>query len=156
MILYYVDVMTKQSIEFFQALIKKSPELRVLIVQNHLPDFTIVLQEFLKDINPRIKELIYNNELAQSGFRLRPRAFEYAVLCDVIDHSNAYLLEEIYHTLENSANIILISSKQNSIDAFTLKNLLDSYDFLAINEIDIFDNFYLVCGKKMHKWGSGL
>lgn len=156
MILYYVDVMTKKSIEFFQALIKKSPELRVLIVQNHLPNFTSMIEEFLKDINPRIKELSFNSELAQNGFRLRPRAFEYAILCDVIDHSNAYLLEEIYHTLENSANIILISSKKNSIDAFTLKNLLDSYDFLAINEIDIFDDFYLVCGKKMHMWGSGL
>lgn len=148
--------MNKKSIEFFLDLFDKTPELRVLVFHNDKQVFVDLLSENLHSINPRIKNLKFTDELVSKDFRLIPRAFEYAVIVDVFDGNNSYLLKEIYHSLENSANIVVISKKSGLIDSYALQSLLDENDFRAVNEIDIFDDYYLVTGKKMHMWGAGL
>jgi hypothetical protein len=148
--------MNKQSIEFFLDLFDKTPELRVLVFHNDKQVFVDLLNDNLRGISPRIKNLQFTSELVLKDFRLTPRAFEYAVIVDVFDGDNSYLFNEIYHSLENSANIIVLSSKTNNIGLYHLKEMLDNSDFRAVNEIDIFDDYYLVTGKKMHMWGAGL
>lgn len=148
--------MSNQSREFFLSLFDKTPELRVLVLHRDHQRFVDLLNEGLNNINPRIKNLQFTNEVALKDFRLTPRAFEYAVVVDIFDGTNSYLFDEIYHSLENSANIIVLSSKKNNIDIYVIKELLDNSDFRAVNEIDIFDDYHLVTGKKMHMWGAGL
>lgn len=156
MIQYFVSVMNKKSVEFFLSLFDKTPELRVLVFHRDDNVFADLLSDNLNNINPRIKNLQFTNELAMKEFRLTPRAFEYAVVVDIFDGTNSHLFNEIYHSLENSANIIVLSNKTNNIGIYQIKELLDNSDFRAVNEIDIFDDYYLVTGKKMHMWGAGL
>ncbi len=148
--------MSNQSREFFLSLFDKTPELRVLVLHRDHQSFVDLLNEGLNNINPRIKNLQFTNEVALKDFRLTPRAFEYAVVVDIFDGTNSHLFDEIYHSLKNSANIIVLSSKKNNIDIYVIKELLDNSDFRAVNEIDIFDDYHLVTGKKMHMWGAGL
>jgi hypothetical protein len=148
--------MNKQSIDFFLSLFDKTPELRVLVFHRDNQVFVDLLSDNLNNINPRIRNLQFTKELIEKDFRLTPRAFEYAVIVDVFDGGNSHLLNEIYHSLENSANIVVISKKSSSVDSYFLRELLDEHDFRAVNEIDIFDDYYLVTGKKMHMWGAGL
>jgi hypothetical protein len=37
-----------------------------------------------------------------------------------------------------------------------MKALLEEFEFRAINDIEIFDDYNLVMAKKMHMWGNGL
>ncbi|QOG12318.1 hypothetical protein [Arcobacter sp. FWKO B] len=147
--------MNNKSKEFFLSLFDKTPELRVLVFHNGGEIFVDILNEYLQDVTPRVKEIKYNKESFEE-LKLRPRAYEYALLVDIFDGTNSHLIEEIYHSLENSANIVVLSTKTNQIDSYFLQELLDTSDFRAVNEIDIFDEYYLISGKKMHMWGSGL
>lgn len=153
---FCVDVMNNQSIEFFLSLFDKTPELRVLVFYRGNKYFLDVLEDGLSSINPRIKSLELTDEFTQKTLKLTPRAYEYVVLVDVLDGTNSDYLKELYHSLENSAHIVVLSSKSKLIDAYYIKELLDSNDFRAANEIDIFDDYYLVTGKKLHMWGAGL
>lgn len=37
-----------------------------------------------------------------------------------------------------------------------IKQLLDKTSFVAINDIELFDEYNLITAKKLHMWGSGL
>lgn len=154
---FFVVKMPPKSKEFFLSLFDKTPELRVLVfssLENN--PFTELLQDELVEISPRIKEIYYTSELATQDLKLRPRSYEFVVVVDVFNSENTALVEQLYHALENSANIIVLSNKASQIDHWYLQNLLEDNDFRAVNSIDIFDEYYLVTGKKMHMWGSGL
>jgi hypothetical protein len=79
------------------------------------------------------------------------------VIYDCLDSvpNNHKFIQEIYHSLENSANIILIADKSKKNLQYLIE-LLDNNDFRAANSIDIFQDYYVVTGKKMHMWGNGL
>lgn len=142
--------------ELFNSLFEKNPNIAVLNI-NHKSDYIKGLLEKIvastggKFVNKEFSEL----EL--SKFRLTPREFEYAVICDCIDKIEDIdrFIKEVYHSLENSAQIILLT-KKGKIDPYKLIDLLDRNDFRAMNKIDIFDDFDLVMAKKMHMWGNGL
>ncbi|GEM_PF-472573 len=153
---FCVDVMSNKSTEFFLSLFDKTPELRVLVFYRNNKYFLDILQESLSSTNPRIKAVELTDDFAQKTLKLTPRAYEYVVLVDILDGTNSEYLKELYHSLENSAHIIVLSKKSNLIDAYYIKELLDSNDFRAANEIDIFDDYYLVTAKKLHMWGAGL
>lgn len=155
MTLFCVSVMNSKSKDFFLSLFDKTPELRVLVLstlQSH-PLAELLQNEFYA-ISPRIKEIQYNETM--SDLKLRPRSFEFIVVVDVLTPQNFELVKQLYHALENSANIILLSNKSSQVDHWHLQDLLENSDFRAVNNIDIFDEYYLVTGKKMHMWGSGL
>ena len=90
-------------------------------------------------------------------FRLTARESEYVVVSDCFNFTFDFdkFIKVLYHSLENSANIILISKKRDN-NLLLMVDLLDRNDFRATNSIDIFHDYFVVVAKKMHMWGNGL
>ena len=147
--------MTKSQ-EFFRSLFDDFPNISILNINNGCSDIQKLLEQIVNDLNGKLTVKNFE-DIDEKRFRLTAREYEYAVVCDCVEKLQNVdkFIQEIYHSLENSANIIVISKKENS-DIYALTDILDRNDFRAVNQIDIFDKFHLVTGKKMHMWGNGL
>jgi hypothetical protein len=86
---------------------------------------------------------------------LNSREYEYAIIESDSDEIDEELLKKIYHSLENSAFIIILFPKESN-STLRISYTLEQLDFRAVNSIDIFENYHLVMGKKLHMWGNGL
>lgn len=140
----------------FLSLFSKTPNLAVLHISDGFIEIQTILEELISSINGT---LTFKNckELDFEKFRLTARSFEYGVVCGCFDNTKRDLkfIKEIYHSLENSANIIIITNKKSN-NLLYLYELLEQNDFRATNSIDIFTDYDLVVAKKMHMWGNGL
>lgn len=147
--------MTKSQ-EFFRSLFDDFPNISILNINNGCSDIQKLLEQIVNDLDGKLTVKNFE-DIDEKRFRLTAREYEYAVVCDCVEklQDADRFIQEVYHSLENSANIIVISKKENS-DIYALTDILDRNDFRAVNQIDIFDKFHLVTGKKMHMWGNGL
>jgi len=150
-------MITQKEIESFLSLFNVTPNTSILHISNNCFDITSTIENFSNTINGK---LIYKDfhTLNLERFRLIAREFEYAIISECLDGigDKDKFIQEVYHSLENSANVILIENKNNNNNIETMIHLLDSNDFRATNAIDIFEDYHLVIAKKMHMWGNGL
>lgn len=146
----------QKSLELFSSLFDNSPNLAVLHVNNRVDFITPVIEEV---VNNSEGKLDYKDFIDEKSLRLNAKArdYEYIILGDILDscENKIQLLKMYYKALENSANIIVLAKKSNN-STDEIKNLLDKTYFQAINDIDIFDDYIIITGKKMHMWGAGL
>ncbi|WP_294892002.1 hypothetical protein [Sulfuricurvum sp. MLSB] len=93
-----------------------------------------------------------------SPIRSATRDYETIVLQDVL-HVHALphkLLQLIYRSLENSAEIIVVQSK-GTAESSEIEALLERSEFRAANTIsDLIEGYDVIVAKKMHMWGNGL
>ena len=145
-----------KEMEFFSTLFEKHPNIAILNINNNCDDIKLQLENLVNEIGGTLKNKEFS-EIDQNKFRLTAREFEYGVICDILHNieNKDKFIKEIYHSLENSAHIIVICKKEN-MDPYTISEILDRNDFRAVNHIDIFDHYHLVMAKKMHMWGNGL
>ncbi len=144
----------KQKREFF-SLFEHSPNTAIYHINNNCDNIEQLLEELIKSIDGKLSSQNFS-EIEQKKFRLKDRDFEYAVISDCLDkveHIDKFTTS-IYHSLENSAFIIILQTK-GSMDTETIKAILDKNHFRAVNDIDIFEKYYLVMAKKLHMWGAG-
>lgn len=87
-------------------------------------------------------------------FHLKSRSYEYAIVeTRILDNSKkAVTMKEIYHSLENSALILLLSPHRLGENDY---DILEQCGFVAINSWNDGD-YCVMCAKKMHMWGQGL
>ncbi len=125
----------EKKLELFKGLFQPFTNLSVFFINNHT-DF--IEEKYLK-LNHYMRE------------------FEYIVLGDIISkyEKKELLLQKCYRALENSANIIILEKKTNN-NLDEIRELLDKTSFVAINSIELFDDYKLITAKKLHMWGSGL
>lgn len=147
--------MTKEQ-EFFSSLFEQYPNTSILHINNELDDIDDLLKNIVKKSKGTLKTKNFK-EIQEKRFRLTAREYEYVVISNCLNQLESIdrFITQIYHSLENSANVIVLSKKEN-MDSFTMMDILDRNDFRAVNQIDIFDKYNLVTGKKMHMWGNGL
>ena len=90
-------------------------------------------------------------------FRAMPRSNDMIILKDILaSHENPDMLLKLsYHSLANTADIIIME-KKGVMDLEAIKQKLEDFEFRASNDIDIVDGYDLVMAKKMHMWGNGL
>ncbi len=142
-------------VELFKSLFENSPNLAVLNVNNNCDDIKDILEDIVESSfgELTVKEF---DQLNSKEFRLKDRNFEYAILSNTLNHIENVdrFITGVYHSLENSAFIILIEDKKNS-DLEFMKELLDKNNFRAVNDISIFQKYNLVMAKKLHMWGAG-
>jgi len=145
-----------QEIEFFKSLFQKDPNISILNIDNGCKDIKIALEEIIDEVGGKLtyKKL---EDINEDRFRLVAREFEYVVLSDILTDINNVdrLIKTCYHSLENSAQIIILSRKDKQ-DVYSLLDICDRNDFRASNQIDIFEEYNVVVAKKMHMWGNGL
>lgn len=146
----------QKSLELFSSLFDNSPNLSVLHVNNKIDFLNKTIEEVVNNTGGKLdfKEFIDEKALRLSA---KARDYEYIIIGDILDYceNKVQLLKMYYRALENSANIIVLTKKSNnSVDE--IKSILDQTYFQAINDTDIFDDYIIITGKKMHMWGAGL
>jgi len=146
----------QKSLELFSSLFDDFPNLAVLHVNNKVDFLNPIIEEVVKKSGGKLdfKEFTDEKSLRLSA---KARDYEYVILGDILDYTvnKVQLLNMYYKSLENSANIIVLAKKSNN-SVEEIKSLLDQTYFQAINDIDIFDDYIIITGKKMHMWGNGL
>lgn len=146
----------QKSLELFSSLFDNFPNLAVLHVNNKINFLNPVIKEVVDKSGGKLD---YKEFTDEKSLRLSAKArdYEYIILGDILDscEDKIKLLKMYYKALENSANIIVLAKKTNN-SVEEIKSLLDQTFFQAINDIDIFDDYIIITGKKMHMWGNGL
>ncbi len=149
-------MINQKEIELFKSLFQKTPNSALLLINDGCSDIQNIICDFTNETDAKLTYKDFNT-INLERFRLTARDFEYVIVCDcfesIIDIDK--FIKELYHSLENSANIILISNKNKNNTLFMI-DILDRNDFRATNSIDIFENYNIVVAKKMHMWGNGL
>ncbi|MFA6628949.1 MAG: hypothetical protein WCS55_04195 [Sulfuricurvum sp.] len=93
-----------------------------------------------------------------SPIRSATRDYETIILQDVL-HLHTFplkLLQLVYRSLENSAEVIIIQSN-GAIETSEIEVMLEKSEFRAANTIsDLIAGCDVIVAKKMHMWGNGL
>jgi hypothetical protein len=148
--------MNKEFLQFLE-LFDSSPNIAILHIDNGCDDISCFLKEFVETNNG---ELSFKNikDIDLKRLRLKDRNFEYAIVSNCLNSFDTKEQERfingIYHSLENSAFIIILEESLKS-DLSSMCELLDRCNFRAVNSIDIFEKYNLVMAKKLHMWGAG-
>jgi hypothetical protein len=146
----------QKSLKLFSSLFDNFPNLAILHVNNKVNFLNSTIEEVVKKSGGKLDFKEFNDEKSLK-LTAKAREYEYIILGDILDYTvnKVPLLNMYYKALENSANIIILSKKSNN-SVEEIKSLLDQTYFQAINDIDIFDDYIIITGKKMHMWGNGL
>ena len=111
---------------------------------------------YLKDIKERYCEFKNKDYLKVEKFSFDDRRYNnHSVLydfiflcCDIQKDKREEVLKKFYRTLKNAGDIYLFFKDEPS----GAKELLESVNYVAVNEIDTFKKHHLICAKKMHGW----
>ena len=146
----------QKNLALFSSLFDEFPNLAVLHINNGVDFLNPIIENVVAKTEGKLD---YKEFTDEKSLRLRPTArdYEYIILGDILDscENKLQLLNMYYRALENSANIIVLAKKSNN-STEEIKGLLDKTYFQAINDIDIFEEYIIITGKKMHMWGNGL
>jgi len=141
--------------KLFSNLFEITPNMLVLQITDSCDDIKSIIKTTVSSHGKIIEKEI--DSVDQKRFRLSAREFEYAIIAnclDKIEHLERFI-KEVYKSIENSGQIILIEKKQNN-KLQEMIEILDKNDFRSTNPIEIFPQYDLVMAKKMHMWGNGL
>ena len=129
------------------------------LCKNNIDSELWVNETSSKKLDCKEGNLDYSEFTDEKSLRLggKARDYEYIILGDIFDscENKMQLLKMYYRALENSANIIILAKKSHN-STEEIKSLLDKSHFLAINDIDLFDDYIIITAKKYHMWGNGL
>lgn len=146
----------KKELTLFKDLFQPFSNLAVLHINNKVDFLNSTIEEVVDSLEGKLDFIQFVDE---KSARLKPsaREYEYIVLADILSHcpNKDKILKLMYKALENSANIIILEKKSNK-NLDEIKELLDEISFVAINNIDLFEEYNLITAKKLHMWGSGL
>ncbi|MCK5110753.1 MAG: hypothetical protein KAQ94_04455 [Arcobacteraceae bacterium] len=148
--------MNKKSLGFFKSIFDSSPNLAILHINNDCNTIKKITKQIAQDSCGTFKNIELST-IDEKNFRIGARDFEYVIISNCLEYiqNKKQFLTRIYHSLENSAQILILDKKDNmNID--NIKQLLDDTHYLAANEVDIFEDYDLIVAKKMHMWGAGL
>ena len=147
------------NLEQFLQLFNPLPGNHYLQVCTCEDEITSTLASLMDKVNGEFKVALYNEENLNFSqpFRAIPRDNDIVVIQDVFHkHENKpMMLKLAYLTLANTANIIIME-KKGLLDIEAIKEMLETFEFRAPNEIDIVEGYDLIMAKKMHMWGNGL
>jgi hypothetical protein len=144
-----------KELELFKSLFDNSPNLAILHINNNCNEITDQLQKIVDDSFGELTTKEFD-QIQPDTFRLKDRNFEYAIISDclhLVENKDKFI-NGIYHSLENSAFVIILQNKEN-MTTHEMIELLDINNFRAANDIDIFEKYHLVMAKKLHMWGAG-
>ena len=146
----------QKELSLFKDLFQPFENIALLHINNKVDFLTPVLDEVATSLNGSCEEKVFEDE-SSARLKSRARDYEYIILSDILSHcpNREKIIQIMYRALENSANIIILEKiSHNNVDE--IKELLDKTSFVAINHIDLFEDYVIITAKKLHMWGSGL
>lgn len=146
----------QKELNLFKQLFQEVPNIAILHINNGLDFLNPIIEELSSSFEGNLKLIKFIDENS-ARLKASSREFEYIILSDTLSYcpNKDKILKLMYRALENSANIIILEKKSNN-NLEEIKILLDETSFVAINNIDLFEEYYLITAKKMHMWGNGL
>lgn len=146
----------QKELNLFKQLFQEVPNIAILHINNGLDFLNPIIEELSSSFEGNLKLIKFIDENS-ARLKASSREFEYIILSDILSYcpNKDKILKLMYRALENSANIIILEKKSNN-NLEEIKILLDETSFVAINNIDLFEEYYLITAKKMHMWGNGL
>ncbi|WP_072679625.1 hypothetical protein [Arcobacter sp. LA11] len=146
----------QKELNLFKDLFQPFPNISILHINNGIDFLNPVIEEVVNELEGNLNFIKFVDENS-AKLRASAREFEYIILSDILSYcpNKDKILKIIYKALENSANIIILEKKSNN-NLEEIKELLDKTSFVAINNIDLFEEYHLITAKKLHMWGSGL
>lgn len=158
----------------FCNLFQTSPQMKILVATSHADPLIEEICTYLEPFNATVDLSLYPGEHDayssaiigkvdtikdfSSPIRSATRDYETIILQDVVHlHSLPLkLLQLVYRSLENSAEIIIVQSK-GGMETSEIEAMLDKSEFRAANTIcDLIEGYDVIVAKKMHMWGNGL
>ena len=143
----------------FLQLFSPHPANSYLVVSTCRDDITAELSKLMDSVDGNLKVVLYGDENLEFSkpFRALPRTHDIVILKDVLQaHTNPNMILKLsYTSLANAADIVIME-KKGVMDIELTKQLLEDFEFRAVNDIDIVEGYDLVMAKKLHMWGNGL
>lgn len=146
----------QKELNLFKDLFSPYENIAILHINNGLDFLNPVINEVATSLHGNCDYKEFTDE-SSARLRASARDYEYIILSDILTHcqNKNKIIKLMYKALENSANIIILEKiSHNNIDE--IKKLLDESSFVAINHIDLFEEYVIITAKKLHMWGSGL
>lgn len=146
----------QKELSLFKDLFQPFENIAILHINNGLDFLSSVIETVASTLHGQVKTIEFENQ-DSAKLQGHAREFEYIVLSDILSHceNSDTIMQIMYKALENSANIIILEKKSHD-NMDEIKTLLDKTNFVAINDIDLFEEYHLITAKKLHMWGSGL
>lgn len=146
----------QKELNLFKSLFQEFPNIAILHINNGVDFLNPLLEELALNLEGKVDLINFVDEKS-ARLKSSARDFEYIILSDILSYcpNKDKILKIMYKALENSANIIILENKSHK-NTDELKELLDKTSFVAINDIDLFEDYNLITAKKLHMWGSGL
>jgi ubiquinone/menaquinone biosynthesis C-methylase UbiE len=146
----------EKELKLFKDLFQPFPNISILHINNGAKFIDAPIKEVVDFLDGNLEYIEFMEENS-ARIKATAREYEYIVLSDILSYcpNRDKVLKLMYKALENSANIIVLEKKSNK-NMDEIKQLLDESSFVAINHIDLFEEYNLITAKKLHMWGSGL
>ena len=141
-----------KSLDEFSCLFTLAPNIEILNLNNGCDFINQALNTILEPINGNLTTLQTSN-IKELKTKVKRSNYDYGVVSNtLLDSVDSNSLMKIISTgIRDSGYIIILEEKNKSTDhIFTL---LEEFDYGAISTIDIFQDYNLIMGKKLHMWG---
>ncbi|MEA3554924.1 MAG: hypothetical protein U9R39_11090 [Campylobacterota bacterium] len=144
--------MDTKSLEDFKSLFSFTPSISILSLNNDTNKINESLNQFVSPYNGNVTSLD-TEVLKILRAKVKRSSYDYAVVHDAIlkSEDKNILMKIISSGIRDSGYIIFLEEKDKSFDE--IYNLLEEFDYGAVSSIDIFENYNLIIGKKLHMWG---
>jgi len=140
-----------RGLKLFLDMINFYPNMQILELGDINRELSSKISEKIKECGGDLKQFSFDKYI-KGDIKIEPRSFEYIVIYNIFDID---LLELSYQALENSADLIILLDKTKDFDVWELKEQIEKKSFVAVNDIDILDDFYIINAKKMYMWARG-
>lgn len=146
----------QKELNLFRGLFQEFTNISILHINNNLSFINPTIEDIASSLEGKVEYKEFTDENS-TRLRASAREYEYIILSDILLYcpNKDKILKLMYRALENSANLIILEKKTNE-NLEEIKELLDKTSFVAINNIELFEEYNLITAKKMHMWGNGL
>ena len=138
--------------EEFSSLFQLTPSISILGLNIDNQDINTTLTQLLQPYDG-ILTTIKSNNLKEIRVKAKRSSYDYAILSNsILNCDNKDILMKIVASaIRDSGYIIILEDRSEDVNF--IYELLEEFDFGAISQVDIFKNYYLIIGKKLHMWG---
>jgi Icc-related predicted phosphoesterase len=130
------------------------------LIPNHPGIFISILEDEnfdcvdkLKEYTDSIKATLHVNEFEfeQKNYTKHAVQYDFVFICADINKQNDILeiANKIYRVLKNAGHTFVLSKKETT---YTLSEIFEESNFVAVNTISLDDEYDVISAKKMHGW----
>ena len=140
----------EKQLKDFISLFVLTPYVQILGFDIENSNITQTLNNIARDYQAQIS-LLNNNP--QIKTKLKRSSCDYIISCTTNYDIQSYrqIFNMLNLTLRDQGYMIFLTQKD--LDHSFLYQLLEEFDYGAISSVDIFEQYDLIIGKKLHMWG---